>query len=460
MRVRLILSFVGIVIFSIVTVVVLARQGSAAEVRTFMYRGGMVDLNVLVEELQDYYRQHGSWEGAASLLPGGAAGGHGQGMGPGGPANQGGMMRQRFRLADAQGRLISDTAGTSAGQLTASELQQAVPLRVGLQTVGYLLTEGGMGFTYVEERFLVGRLSRAAVTAGLLAGGLSLLLALALSFILLRPVRQLTQAAARLGQGDLSVRVPVSGEDELAVLGRTFNQMADSLQKAEEARRAMTADIAHELRNPLAVQRASLEALQDGIYPLTAENLQPILEQNLLLSRLVDDLRTLALADAGQLTLERRPGDLAAFVEQVLERFQPQAARQQIQLLFSRPEQALPSVAFDPLRLDQALSNLLSNAIRYTPAGGSIRLELSCQVETCRLTVHDSGPGIPEEALPYIFDRFYRADRARSRQEGGSGLGLAIARQLVEAHGGTLRAANHPQGGAIFTITLPLAERG
>ncbi len=235
--------------------------------------------------------------------------------------------------------------------------------------------------------------------------------------------------------------------------------MAGSLEKAEQNRQAMTADIAHELRNPLAVQRAHLEALQDGIYPPTAENLQPVLEQNLLLARLVDDLRTLALADAGELRLDRSPTDLAGLVERIVERFNPEAAGRGLKLsLALAPEvQAAPLTAnIDPMRIEQILGNLLSNAARYTPAGGTIAVQVQRAGGAALVSVHDSGPGIPTEALPHIFERFYRADRARSRAEGGSGLGLAIARQLAEAHGGSLAAANAPEGGAVFILKIPI----
>jgi signal transduction histidine kinase len=259
-----------------------------------------------------------------------------------------------------------------------------------------------------------------------------------------------------MGQGDLSQRVPAAGKDELAILGRTFNQMAASLQQAEASRRAMTADIAHELRTPLAVQRAHLEALEDGIYPLSPESLQPIRDQNLLLNRLVEDLRTLALADSGQLALEYTAVDLAALAQRAAERFGPQAAGRGIHIQVGLPP-ACPPVWADPGRLEQILSNLLSNALRYTPDQGHIQVNLACPSGYVHLQVHDSGPGIPTEALAHVFERFYRADQARSRAEGGSGLGLAIARQLAELHGGALSAANHPQGGALFTLELPAA---
>ena len=188
--------------------------------------------------------------------------------------------------------------------------------------------------TGANEQYLLNQLLEAALVAGAVAGALSLLLALLLSYGLLKPVQDLTHAAAGMAGGDLSQRVQVKRRDELGTLGQAFNQMAASLERAEQNRRAMTADIAHELRTPVAVQRAHLEALQDGIYPLTVENLQPILDQTELLTRLVEDLRTLALADAGELRLERAPGDLSGLVGRAVDRFRPEAETREVRLAF------------------------------------------------------------------------------------------------------------------------------
>ena len=463
MRSRLILSFVLIVLVSVLVVVIIARQNSATAVRSFMLRGVMTDSQELVTALEDYYRAHGTWDGVESLLGmQGRGRGRGQGnsqSGQGMMPGMGGMMGQRLRLADASGTVLMDTrAQNSSGNLNRAEISDSFVLRVDGKTVGYLLVEGGMGYNQAEERLLVNRLTQAAVTAGLIAGGLSLLLALLLTYTLMRPVRELTQAARHLGAGDLSQRVKVRGKDELTILANAFNHMADSLQQAQESRRALTADIAHELRNPLAVQRASLEALQDGVYPLTPQALEPVLEQNLVLTSLVEDLRTLALADTGQLNLERTPTDLVALVERVVECFKPQAAIHEVTLEVEDTvsDSAQRLIKLDPLRVDQILSNLLSNALRFAPQGGHIVAAIRSAGRNLEVSVRDSGPGITPQALPHVFDRFYRADRSRSRSEGGTGLGLAIARQLAEAHGGTLTAANAPQGGALFTLSLPL----
>jgi two-component system, OmpR family, sensor histidine kinase BaeS len=463
MRLRLIFSFVLIVLVAVTSVVLIARTNTTTEVRSFMFHGGMTGTDSLVQVLQNYYQSHGSWDDVAGQLDFPGAG-RGRGYGNTGMMNgMGGMLGQRLRLADAGGNILLDTQNqTPVGQLSNAEKNSALPVEVDGQLVGYLLAEGGVGANLVAERFLLNRLSTAAITAGLIAGGLALLLALFLTYSLMRPVRDLTRAARRLGAGDLSQRVQIKGNDELAVLGSAFNHMADSLQQAQASRRSMTADIAHELRNPLAVQRANLEAMQDGVFPLTPQALDPVLEQNLLLTRLVDDLRTLALAEAGQLKLERQPVDLAGLVERIVERFKPQAAQRQVTL---RLENSLSSeagkdasglVELDPLRVEQILNNLLSNALRFAPPAGEIVIGLARTTAQVQVSVRDSGPGIPEEALPHIFERFYRADRSRSRSEGGTGLGLAIALHLAEAHGGTLVAANSPQGGAVFTLSLPL----
>jgi signal transduction histidine kinase len=458
MRLRLILSFVFIVVVAIATMLFVAWRSTASQVRAFMFHGGMVGIEELASILEDYYHANASWEGVdrAAIFPG-----SGPGRRAGNLLGQHGMMAnmmsQRLRLADPAGRVLVDSADpVPQGSLTSAELERAVALRSGGEVIGYLLPETGTSFTPTDEANLLRRLNRAALGAAVVAGSLALVLALVLGYQLVRPVNDLTRAAGSLASGDLSQRVEVRGSDELASLGRAFNQMAAGLEQSEASRRAMTADIAHELRNPLAVQRAHLEALQDGIYPPTPENLAPIVEQNLLLTRLVEDLRTLALADSGQLQLERQPVDLEAVLRRAAGQFAPQAEAGGVSIELSAGSPCPPALV-DAGRIEQVIGNLLSNALRYTPAGGMIVIQLECANGAAQISIHDSGPGISEQALPHVFDRFYRADRSRSRTEGGSGLGLTIARQLVQAHGGIMEAANHPQGGAVFSMQLPLA---
>ncbi len=453
MRSRLLASFAIVLLVSIASVVLIARRSTAREVQAFMFRGSMIELDSLASDLEAYYESAGSWQGVESLLPRGQS--QGSGMGRQGV----GMMNQRIRLADQGGQVLVDTnTSTPTTMLSASERQLAVILQAKGSRIGYLLVESGTGMSANASRFLLARLNRAALVSVLVGSGIALLLALILAEHLIQPMRELTRAARQMAKGDLSQRVPIEGKDELAELGQAFNHMASSLQQANENRQAMTADIAHELRTPLSVQRAHLEAIQDGIYPANSEYLQPVLEQNLLLTRLVEDLRTLALADAGQLRLEVVPVEFLGLLDRIVERFQPQAKASGIDLsLIVSPalQAAAPILPVDPIRIEQILGNLLSNSLRYLSQGGSIRMNVERRGQILAIQVCDSGPGIPPEALAHIFERFYRADKSRSRSEGGSGLGLAIARQLAEAHGGTLTAANAQPSGAIFTLALP-----
>jgi len=240
---------------------------------------------------------------------------------------------------------------------------------------------------------------------------------------------------------------------ELAV---AFNQMIRELARADELRRNMTADVAHELRTPLSVIRGKLEGVLDGVYPATPEHLEPILDEILLLTRLVEDLHLMALAEAGQLALEKRPLDVGDLLRDAQVNFGPQADDRGVTLALDLPE-ALPQVMADWRRISQVLGNLLTNALRHTPPGGRVTLSARAIGGAVEVTVADTGAGIPPEDLPYIFERFWRGDKSRSRAGGGSGLGLAIARQLVEMHGGKIGVESTPGQVTRFTFTLPLA---
>ena len=436
---------------AIIGVVLFIRIEAPNLVQTFLFRGGILGVDGLVRSLEIFHRQNQGWDGVEKVFDR-----HAQstlGMGNRRRVNR--MME--MTLVDVEGKVqYSSNAGQPEDSFSSEELDRAIPLRnLRGQTVGYLLVAGGANVIPGDEGSLLQALNAAALRAGLIALGVALILALVLAGSLLRPVRDLTRAAQKMAAGDLSQRVAEVGGDEIETLAKSFNQMAESLQNSEMRRKSLTADIAHELRTPLSVQRAQLEAMLDGLYPVTEENLTKSLAQNHLLSRLVDDLRTLALADAGELGMDRVSIDLAALTERIIERFQMADNGKDFQLDNEGGEEII--ILGDPARIEQILSNLMSNASRYTPIGGRIQIKLTMikpnQVE---LTVHDSGPGIPPEALGRIFDRFYRGEASRARSQGGSGLGLAIARQLALAHNGTLTAENHPKCGAVFRLTLPI----
>ncbi len=295
--------------------------------------------------------------------------------------------------------------------------------------------------------------SLAAVVAAVLVA--VLVATLLITRRVVRPVEALTEAVYRMERGDLSQRVEAGTRDEVGDLGRAFNRMADALEAAEAARRAMVGDVAHELRTPLTNIRCHIEAMQDGLMPADAATLASLHEEAAHLSRLVDDLRDLALADAGQLSLEREPVDPARAVEAATAAVTPRAASAGI-AVETLADRDLPLVDADPVRLGQVLRNLLDNAIAHTPRGGRIAVSVVRADGGVEITVRDSGEGIAPEHLSRVFDRFYRTDGSRARATGGAGLGLSIVKHLVEAHGGRVRAESEPGRGSTFAVLLPL----
>lgn len=272
-----------------------------------------------------------------------------------------------------------------------------------------------------------------------------------------RPAVDVLAAIDAVAEGDFGVRVREDIPGEFGRLARRFNNMVAELERSEQQRRNLTADVAHELRNPLHIIQGNLEGMLDGVYPASPEKIEATLEETRLLARLADDLQTLSLAEAGQLPLHPVVLSAADILVDVGTSFSTNAEEAGIELRIDVPDdRGGLNLNADPDRLDQALSNLVSNALRYTPAGGRITLHAEAIQGRVRLGVQDTGAGILEEDLPYVFDRFWRGDRSRSRQAGeGSGLGLAIARQLVQAHGGQISVESQVGEGTRFLIELP-----
>lgn len=458
---RLTSAFALVIVVGVLVTVVVARQGAASRFAHFMINHHMVRPEQLQSTLVNYYIAHGSWDGLetqlAAIIELSTDGTMSDMMG-----NMMGMNNNHIQVIDVTGAVVADSHDLPGGPRRQGRPMstdvQRWPLLVNDTQVGELLAEGGlMVGASMRSNSLVAGVTRAVLIAGMTAGVVGLVLALLLVRQITSPLGSLTQAASQIAGGDLTVRVPVQSNDELGDLATTFNQMAGSLETQEKLRRNLMADVAHELRTPLAGIQGTVEALQDGIFPVTAENLQAVHDQVALLNRLVEDLRTLANAEAGQLSLDLLPLNLVELCQRQVTTFQPRATAKGIMLTLQTQQSDLP-VCGDDQRLGQVLNNLLDNALRHTSTGGTIQVEMTATKELARLAVIDNGEGISAEAMPHLFDRFYRGDHSRARRTGGSGLGLAIARQLVQSHSGRIWAESPPAGrqqGSAFIIELP-----
>jgi signal transduction histidine kinase len=305
------------------------------------------------------------------------------------------------------------------------------------------------------------RLSTSINRSLLLGGSLAIVIALLLTFILSRrmssPIGVLAKAARRLGQGDLSQRVQLQGKGEVEMLAQAFNSMAADLEHAEQLRRNLIADVAHELRTPLSNIQGYLEAIRDRVMKPNAATIRSLNEEAALLSRLVNELQELSLAEAGELKLVYQAEDITKLLKQAVTPWQPKVAAKEISLSLDLPDN-LPLVNIDWQRVNEVLHNLLENAVAYTHKGGTINVAAITQGDWVEVCVSDTGEGIPAEDLPHIFERFYRVDKSRARATGGSGLGLTIAKRLVEAHGGKITVQSELGKGSRFSFTLPIAE--
>jgi two-component system OmpR family sensor kinase len=452
--VKLTLAFLGISLAAIGVVAVLSARATGAQFRQYVVSMGMAGQSEWTDALVQYYAVQGSWDGVGDLLAqmgSGAGGGMGMGRGRGAMGSAG----PNLAVADKDGRVVASKSGELIGErLPSSLLAQGVPLSVNGQPTGTLLNvrPAEMVLDPQGQAFL-SQVRASLVWAALLAAALSLVLGILISRLLTAPLDRLTRAAQAVAGGDLSQRVDIRSHDEIGELSLAFNGMTASLAEAETLRKNLMADVAHELRTPLTVVQGNLQAILDGVYPLEMAQVASLYDETRLLTRLVDDLHDLALADAGQLRLERGPVDLSELARTAVDYFAPAASAVGVVLELDAQDD-LPPVDGDAGRLAQVLRNLLANALRHTPPGGRVIVRLDRAGALARLQVADTGSGIAPEDLPHVFDRFYRGEN-RGRA-GGAGLGLAIARQLVAAHDGQIEVASPPGAGTTFTITLPV----
>ena len=452
MRWRIFLSFLLVILVAVASLAFFAYHSTSREVTSFVTSGGLWGVEKNVEELEQYYSAHHSWDGAEALL---TPNPQGKGMMQHGMMNSAeGGRNFGLRLIDASGYVVVDQKNPeNVGTYLGANPQGSVMLSLDGETIGYLLPESGYVFPTVDiNTALLDLLLPSSITAAGIAALVGLGMAIILAYFLLRPIKELEGAAGKMAQGDFAQRVSEAGPSETATLGKAFNYMAHELEKADANRRNMTADIAHELRTPLAVQQATLEAMLDGVYPLDEKKLQVVLEQNRTLHLLVEDLRLLSLVDAGELSLNLKPMELSGFLHTLLEKFKPHLQSKRLSLHSEIPDPPLELVG-DALRLEQILTNLMQNAVTHSPENGKLYFCVQQHGDRLAITVRDEGNGIAPDLLPILFERFSKGD-AEKRDKDSTGLGLAISKKLAQALGGDLSVRNHPAGGAEFSLTF------
>ena len=479
---KILLAQVVTVVLALLVVMGITRASLNRGFIDFLERQEAAVLDITAPALAELYEQRGGWDflrdqpdnwhailrTTRDLLPAGRERGRGpprmgRAAAERGPGSAGGpppdhplrwlrsldrlQLRDRLFLLDADRHYLAGAAVKNPVELTLQEI------RVNDAAVGWIGFEAmGKALPPEAERFLLGQL-RLLGAAFLIALGLAAVLGYLLARQLSRPVRELMGTVTELAQGHYDRRALPAGHDEIGRLSEAVNSLAATLEKNRSARQRWMADIAHELRTPVAILKGEIEALADGVRQPDGRSLASLGEEIDQLAVLVDDLQTLALSDAGALNLQRVPIDLGALVEQAEQTFAERFASRGISLGSERPANLV--ISGDPQRLRQMLNNLLENNARYVENGGRVNIRLVSSPKGATLEVEDSGPGVPEAQLERLFERFYRVEAGRSREAGGSGLGLSICRNIIEAHGGTIRARPSPTGGLLVRVELP-----
>ncbi len=453
---RLIIAFILVILVTTVTTSFFFARSTWDAIQRYEDANDSVLTARIQSLVSRYYFINHSWEGVQPLVEQLSA-----------------MDEDRIIITDSKNVVVADSQNNLVGKVYQTS-GEGVPLYLSFinrppafsppfNPSGLIPDASTLfGTLYVNHQgpsilaiYLSSDINQFILWGGLMAVAIALIITWVISRRITSPIRALTVSARRLGQGDFSQRVSIKSRDEVGQLATTFNSMAGDLERIEKLRRDMVADVAHELRTPLSNVAGYLEAIRDEVVKPDTATISSLSEEVDLLSRLVDDLQELALADAGELKLLRQPEDLSQLIDQSVKAVQVKVANKGIEANTDiSPE--LPLVNIDYHRIAQVLRNLLENAIKHTNYGGKITVSAQQFDSSIKVSVADTGEGIPAEDLPNMFERFYRVDKSRTRNGGGSGLGLTIAKRLVEAHGGAIGVQSELGKGSCFFFTLPV----
>jgi signal transduction histidine kinase len=446
---KLILAFLSIGVVSLAVILFTARWNTRREFINFLSDQSRTSI---LASLSTYHQQNGSWTGVEFIfVENGDRSSPGMGMGPGPHM----VMMQPFTLTDRNGYVIVSNGRYAVGEkMPREELELGENITENGEVIGILVPLGVPFQGNPRELEFIERTNLTLIYGALIGAVIALVLGIFLSRTLTRPIRELTRATHAVSEGDLLQQVTVHSNDELGELAQAFNKMSAELSRSVNARKQMTADVAHELRTPLSLIIGHAEAVHDGVLPPSRENFEIIREEAARLEHLVNDLRTLSLADAGELSISLQIVEPERLVNEVASLYQVETQKKNISITLDVAPH-LPSLEVDPGRMMQVLTNILDNALRHTPAGGQVVLSATQAAANVEISVQDSGPGLPTGDLDRIFERLYRTDNSRQREDGGSGLGLAIAKSIVQAHGGQISAESGAGKGLKVIISLP-----
>lgn len=460
LQTKLIMAFIAIILLMGISQSIFLQSRIQSTFHTYLDQHNIGYMEQMKQNLELYYNETGSWDNVQQLyftsIPS-MGQGHGMMMHEGNMnmSMSMSMSNADLLLLDTAGTVIADTAGTRIGKSGLDVTGKTQDLMINEEKKGTLVlyqTE----YQNLEKEFI--QSSNLAIGINIfIASLIAVLFSLGIAKKITNPLRNLVMRTKQLTRGEKWDTVPIPTKDEFHELGEAFNELAARLARNEEIRQALVADVAHELRTPLSILQGKLESVQEGAIKPTEEVILELTDEVYRLKRLVSDLQQLSLAEAGKLPLNKQQIDIKQLVDRICSHLQWLADEKEITLQYDR----IPTHCYLPIdtdRMTQVMVNLIGNALRHTPEQGRVKISVQGMEDSLLLKIADNGAGIPADALPFIFDRFYKRDPSRSRTEGGTGLGLSIAKGFVEAHGGSITVESEVNKGTVFTIMLPKKE--